>query len=256
MVERCDRIREVCTARGAARAWDAIAHLPGLGHRGLKRTKQIRPPGEIALPPSFDKVLGRSVREAADMASTEEIMRAGGGNVVRLADGSEVVVRPIARDDASLLQAFVRRLSARSRRFRFFVALAELSAAQLERFVDVDPDRGVALVAIHRRREDIAIVAEARYALTQQDDTAEFAVAVADDFQERGLGRHLVERLVTTAWRRGVRRLFGEIKSDNRAMIALARRLGFRLRGSLEDESVVVAVMASSTGPLATMQTC
>jgi hypothetical protein len=72
---------------------------------------------------------------------------AGEGQVLQLTAGPEVVVRPIAPDDASLLQAFVRRLSTRSRRFRFFVALAEWSAAELDRFVNVDPARGLALVA-------------------------------------------------------------------------------------------------------------
>jgi acetyltransferase len=174
-------------------------------------------------------------------------MGAGEKQVLQLTDGSEVVVRPIGPDDALLLQAFFRRLSARSRRFRFFVALAELSAAQLDRFVNVDPARGLALVALSGRQESTAIVAEARYALAQEDDNAEFAIAVADDFQGRGLGRHLVKRLLATAWHRGVRRLFGEIKSDNRTMLAFARQLGFRLRGSLEDQSVVIASMISST---------
>ena len=174
-------------------------------------------------------------------------MGTGQGQIVRLTDGSEVVVRPIGPDDATLLQAFVRRLSARSRRFRFFGALAELSAAQLDRFVNVDPARGFALVAVSGPRESTAIVAEARYALAQENDNAEFAIAVADAFQGRGLGKHLVRRLLATAWRRGVRRLFGEIRSDNRAMLAFAMQLGFRLRGSVEDESVVIASQVSST---------
>ena len=175
-------------------------------------------------------------------------MSAGERHILRLADGREVALRPIAPDDASMLQAFVRRLSARSRRFRFFAALAELSAAQLDRFVNVDPARGLALVALSGRPEGTAIVAEARYALAQEDDNGEFAIAVADDFQGRGLGRHLVKLLLATAWRRGVRRLFGEIKSDNGAMLAFARQLGFRLRSSREDRSVVIASMVSSTG--------
>ena len=66
-------------------------------------------------------------------------MGTGEEQVLHLTDGSEVVLRPIGPDDASLLQAFVGRLTAGSRRFRFFVALAELSAAQLDRFVNVDP---------------------------------------------------------------------------------------------------------------------
>jgi acetyltransferase len=174
-------------------------------------------------------------------------MSTGEGQVLQLTDGSKVVVRPIGLDDASLLQAFVRRLSARSRRFRFFVALTELPPALLDRFVNVDPARDLALVALSRRQEGTTIVAEARYALAQKDDNAEFAIAIADDFQRRGLGRHLVKRLLATAWRRGVRRLFGEIKSDNSAMLAFARNLGFRLRGSLDDQSVVIASMVPST---------
>jgi acetyltransferase len=130
--------------------------------------------------------------------------------VLGLADTFEVVVRTIGPDDASLLQAFVRRLSARSRRFRFFVALAELSAAQLDRFVNVDPARGFALVALNRRQEGAAIVADARYALAQQDASAEFAIAVA------------------------------------------AMRLGFRLRCSLEDHSVVIASSGAPAGLVAT----
>jgi len=174
-------------------------------------------------------------------------METSDGPILRLTDGSEVVVRPIRPDDATLLQEFVRRLSARSRRFRFFVALAELSAVQLQRFVNVDPACGVALVALTRRQERTVIVAEARYALEQAADHAEFAIAVSDEFQRRGLGTQLVKRLLATGWRKGVRRLFGEIKSDNRAMLAFAMQLGFRLRGSLEDQSVVIASMVSST---------
>jgi acetyltransferase len=179
-------------------------------------------------------------RAVVDMSNGKE-------QLARLTDGSEVVVRAIEPDDTSMLQAFVRGLSARSRRFRFFVALAELSAAQLDHFVNVSPTRGLALVALTpARSESVAIVAEARYALVQERGNAEFAVAVADDFQRRGLGRHLVKRLLATAWRRGVRRLFGEIKSDNCAMLALATQLGFRIRVSLDDQSVVIASMVSS----------
>jgi acetyltransferase len=176
-------------------------------------------------------------------------MDAGRGQPLTLSDGARVVVRPIAPDDAPLLQTFVRRLSTRSRRFRFFAAIAELSAAQLQRFVHVDASQGLALVALSVHEPSPAIVAEARYALAQDGDNAEFAIAVADDFQGRGLGRQLVKRLLAAAWRRGVRRLFGEIKSDNRAMLALAMRVGFRLRGSLDDESVIIASMGPPMGP-------
>jgi len=65
-----------------------------------------------------------------------------------LTDGSKVEIRAIAAQDASMLQAFVRRLSARSRHFRFFSAIVELPMALLERMVNQDHRRGLALVAL------------------------------------------------------------------------------------------------------------
>ena len=46
-----------------------------------------------------------------------------------LSDGFKVKIRTIHADDASMLQAFVRRLSVETRRFRFFSGLVELPAS-------------------------------------------------------------------------------------------------------------------------------
>ena len=161
--------------------------------------------------------------------------------VLRLADGAEVMIRAIRSDDASMLQAFVRRLSARSRRFRFFVAIAELSATQLERFINLDRRRGVALVALSEQREGTAIIAEARCVLDAQARSAEFAIAVADEFQRRGLGTRLVKKLLAYASGRGVRRLFGEIMADNHGMLAFVSRLGFQVRANVLDRTTMIA---------------
>jgi acetyltransferase len=165
---------------------------------------------------------------------------------MQLPDGSRVMIRAIRRDDASMLQAFVRRLSARSRRFRFFVALAELSAGQLERLVNVDRRRGMAVVALSERSESSAIIAEARYVLEEDSSSAEFAIAVADEFQRRGLGTQLVKKLLAYASGKGVQRLFGLIQADNQAMLTLARRLGFQIGANVSDRSTVIASILPS----------
>jgi acetyltransferase len=159
----------------------------------------------------------------------------------RLSDGIKVKIRAIHAEDASMLQAFVRRLSAQSRRFRFFSGLVELPAQLLERFVNQDRDRGLALVALSERGEGTAIIAEARCVLDPAEGVAEFAIAVDDEFQRRGLGMRLLMTLVMHASRRGVRRLFGEILADNQAMLGLARRLGFRIEANPLDRKTMIA---------------
>ena len=160
---------------------------------------------------------------------------------VLLTDGSKVTIRAISADDGPMLQAFVRRLSTRSRRSRFFSTLVELSTVQLRRLVNVDRRRALALVAIAERPGGSAIVAEAR---CRPDDTAwnaEFAIAVADEFQRQGLGTKLMQRLVAFASRTGMQRLYGEILGDNDGMLAFVRRLGFRVRANAADKQTMIA---------------
>ena len=168
---------------------------------------------------------------------------------LQLADGSKVVVRAIRPEDGPMLQAFVRRLSSRSRRLRFFSALIELSAAQLDRFLRLDAGRGLALVALSNHEPE-AIVAEARCVLDRDGRNAEFAIAVADEFQRRSLGTQLLNRLVAYASAKGVRRLFGEILAENYGMLALMRRLGFQLRSNPSDATTLIAQRAA-INPLA-----
>ena len=163
---------------------------------------------------------------------------------LRLEGGAEVVIRTINAKDAPMLQAFVRRLSVRSRRFRFFSALVELSAAQLNRLVR--PDRiGLALVALRGRSEDAAIVGEARYVVDPAAvRDAEFAIAIADEFQRKGLGTQLMKRIVAHAARTGVRRLFGEILSENQTMLEFTRRLGFGVTANAADRRTMIACIS------------
>ena len=166
--------------------------------------------------------------------------------ILPLADGSLAVVRAVRPDDGPRLQAFIRGLSARSRYLRFFAAIAALSAAQLERFLHVDSRLGMALVALSGAQEDARIIAEARCMVDDEARGAEFAIAVADEFQRKGLGTQLVRKLLAFAAAKGVRRLFGEVLVDNHAMIALVRRLGFRIRINISDPRTLVAAILLS----------
>jgi acetyltransferase len=140
-----------------------------------------------------------------------------------------------------MLQSFVRRLSTRSRRFRFFTGLVELPLGLLKQLVNQNYREGLALVALSERLGDTVIVAEARCVLNRAEGHAEFAIAVADEFQRRGLGTQLLRTLIAYASKRGMRRLFGEILADNQAMLALAQQLGFQIRSNALDRRTMIA---------------
>jgi len=142
---------------------------------------------------------------------------------IRLRDAREVRVRPIRPEDAQREKRFFDRLSERSRYQRFMNHLKELPPRMLARFTQLDYDRELALVALWQDE----FVAVGRYAPNPDGVSAEFALAVADDWQEKGLGHALLERLCDAARAAGYEALLGHILEANRGMLELAAHLGF-----------------------------
>lgn len=150
-------------------------------------------------------------------------------------DGARVLIRPVHPQDLELAQAFVRELSPESRYNRFHGAVKELTPVMAHWATHVDYDRHMALIAVvyadelQREGREIEIGA-ARYAVSADGETAEFAVAVADAWQGRGVGARLLRGLIEVAARRGLRWMEGDVLATNRGMRALARKLGFQGR--------------------------
>jgi acetyltransferase len=143
---------------------------------------------------------------------------------------SAVSVRRVRPDDAPMIDAFVQALSPLSRQRRFHAAVRALPAAWLERMTHPDAQRELALLAIVTLDGRESCIGEARYVLS--DDIAvgrEFALAVADAWQGRGIGKALLHGLGCHAQRHGVDRLVGDVLRDNLPMIELVRGLGYTL---------------------------
>jgi nucleotide-binding universal stress UspA family protein/RimJ/RimL family protein N-acetyltransferase len=144
---------------------------------------------------------------------------------ITLRDGARLTLRPIAPEDKPLLAASFERLSEESRYRRFFSTINELSSAQLDYLVDVDHSDHEAIIAVDPASGEMLGVA--RYIRSGEDpQSAEVAVTVADDWQGRGLGRALLDRLTYRARREGVRRFSALVQTDNPASRGLLEGAG------------------------------
>jgi acetyltransferase len=149
-----------------------------------------------------------------------------------------VTLRPIRPEDAEMEQAFVKKLSAETRYFRFMDTLRELTPQMLMRFTQIDYDREMAFVATVREGGTEAEVGVARYVANPDGESCEFAVVIADGWQRRGLGRRVMEQLIGVARARGLRAMVGHVFAQNRGMLALCQKLGFSVGDSSEGPMV------------------
>jgi acetyltransferase len=155
-------------------------------------------------------------------------------------DGTGVTIRAIKPEDEPLLIDMHSRHSEYTIRMRFFSLVKSLSRESLIRLCHLDYDREMALVAVLNERDKPQILGVSRYSLDAETQTAEFAVVVEDAHQSKGLGRHLMSRLIDIARERGVKKLTGLILRENRPMLGLMQSLGFGPPVTVENEVVQV----------------
>jgi len=144
-----------------------------------------------------------------------------------LRDGTRMVIRPIRPEDRQIEQDFVRTLSDESRYFRFFNAIRDLGETALTRFKQIEYDREMALIAVvceNGRETEIGV---ARYSINPDGRSCEFAIAVADAWQRKGIGSKLMHSLMDAARSRGLETMQGWVLSGNTRMLALMDGLGF-----------------------------
>jgi GNAT superfamily N-acetyltransferase len=159
--------------------------------------------------------------------------------LVRLRDGSRVVVRPVSTQDEPALRSFLADLCAQARYLRFFTGGADVASAA-HFAAATGPDR----YGLLAHNETGVLVGHALY--FQLDDTrAEVAVEVADHLHDRGLGTILIERLASVAEEHGITRFVAEVLPQNRAMLAVFRD-GFDARVAMRDGSDAVEFPTSA----------
>ena len=149
---------------------------------------------------------------------------------IHLDDGTRLTVRPLTAGDRPLLQTAFDAFSSRSRYHRFFTPLSQLPSGHLDQLTDLDAVDRFAWAAIAADGDPERLVAVARYFRLDDPGTAEIAVAVIDEFQDRGLGTVMLWALAQRASEMGIRRFEGLVLGENLRMLRLLRKAGAHLQ--------------------------
>jgi acetyltransferase len=157
-------------------------------------------------------------------------------------DGAEFLIRPIRPADADRERDFIAALSAESSYNRFMHVMREASPSFVRQMVTVDYDRTMAFIALVGEGNAQKIIGIARYAAKVDEKCdCEFAVAVADEWQSRGVGTALMRLLFDYCRSQGFIRTHGIIFASNAHMVELAHDLGLVTQHVPGDCSVLEA---------------
>lgn len=161
---------------------------------------------------------------------------------MQLADGTYITIRPIRPEDAAIEQSFVKGLSSQSKYFRFMRSLNELTPEMLIRFTQLDYHREMALIAVLEEDAGETELGVARYVTNPDGKSCEFALVVADAWQGKGIGTHLMTALINVAKQRGLKQMEGEILATNHNMLKLISHLGFSEKTGKEYPGIKTAI--------------
>jgi len=157
-------------------------------------------------------------------------------------EGVAIQIRPIKPEDAPLLLDLFDSMSSKSRYYRFFTPLKSLSREMLVRLTQVDYDRHIALVALKREYGRDRMVGVARVISDPDGNRAEFSVAVGDPWQEKGIGRKLLERSLEVARDYEINKVQGSVLKENREMLGLGREMGFDVKWNVASGDYLLSV--------------
>jgi acetyltransferase len=164
-------------------------------------------------------------------------------NRLTLKNGGEIFVRPIRQTDEQLIVDLFKKLSDRSIAFRFLRRLDVLSQDMLHQFTHINYNDQFALAGIVAEDGRDAIVAVARYSYSPQDNSAELAIAVRDDWQHLGLGKLLLKQVVEIGKEHGIYRFGGMIDPRNRIIMKVLVDLGYKVDYSLRSGVFEVEIL-------------
>lgn len=148
--------------------------------------------------------------------------------------GEQFTIRPIRPEDEPLMVEFHRGLSERSVRLRYFHPMKLDQRTTHERLVRVcfaDYDRELPLVVERTdpKTGNREILGVGRLSKIPHRDTAEFAILVSDQWQNRGLGTKLLELVVNAARAEGIKTVTADMMPENLEMQRVCEKLNFQL---------------------------
>ncbi|KQC03587.1 MAG: acetyl CoA synthetase subunit alpha [Candidatus Cloacimonas sp. SDB] len=144
-------------------------------------------------------------------------------------NGQKAILRAIKPEDEFMEQEMFSNFSERTQRFRFFQLIKDISHEELIRYTQIDYDREIAIIAEVEENGKKMMAGVVRLIADQYNETAEFAIVIADPWQNLGLGNKFTDYIHNIARKRGIQKITANILANNHIMLHMFKKRGFTL---------------------------
>jgi len=155
-----------------------------------------------------------------------------------LCDGTEVVIRPIHSHDCSSCSTMLTACSEESLYSRYERVVTESPDDLAAELCNPDPETVRTVVGEIRHGTFPTIIGIAQLLADPAHRVAEYAVLVADPWQNRGLGSRLTDTCLEIADRWGIPRVVAEFLPSNMRMIRILEKRAFDMSRDLQEHVV------------------
>ena len=124
--------------------------------------------------------------------------------------------------------------------FRFFYAISDITLEMLVRYCHIDYDREIAIVAEINGAEGRKLAGIGRLIADPDHETVEYAVLIADAWQQKDLGNILTDFCLEVSEKWNLRKIVAQTTTDNNRMISVFRKRGFEVFINEKDSTVDV----------------
>ena len=140
--------------------------------------------------------------------------------------GVEILLRPVQLGDEFHLIDFFNLLSDQSFHRRFNSESKDMSHEQIKKFTVVDYSKKMFILASIKGDVKKKIVGLGQYWVDELNHTADIALLVGDNHQNKGIGTVLLRYLTTIAKTRGILTINAEVLMENDPMIHICEKAG------------------------------
>lgn len=146
-----------------------------------------------------------------------------------LSDGTEILLRPIKPEDEPLWLELLGSCSKASIYSRFRYDFYFDSHEVATQFCFIDYDREMAIVAEVEVEGRKKLIGVGRLISDPDVVIAEYAVLITDAWQKKDLGQILTSYCIDIAKQIGIKRVSAETTKDNKPMVSVFKKLGFKV---------------------------